>query len=70
MPNNVRELYLENRKRHFDEIRQACLVSEIDLAEFSTVEPLDRALHYFLQQRSHSLMTSSSATRRSGRTAR
>lgn len=70
VPDNVRDLYLENRKKHFDEIRDACLVSEIDLAEFSTIEPLDRALHYFLQQRAHSLLTSSSAGRRSGRTAR
>lgn len=67
VPDNVREVYLENRRVHFEEIRKACVSSEIELAEFTTAEPLDHALHRFLQRRSRSLLTSSSASRKSGR---
>ncbi len=59
VPANVREIYLENRWRHFSAIRGACLAAEIDMVEFFTNEPLDRALHFFLHQRRNSLMTSS-----------
>lgn len=59
LPENVREQYLENRQRHFDHIRKECLSAEVSIAEFSTNEPLDRALRFFLQHRSHALMSSS-----------
>ncbi|NUN15162.1 MAG: hypothetical protein HUU55_16155 [Myxococcales bacterium] len=65
VPDAVRAGYLENRKRHFDAIRQACLSSEIDTDEFVCSEPLDRALHQFLHRRNRALLTTS---RRFGRT--
>ncbi len=59
VPDAVREQYLENRRRHFDQLRQECLAEEIDIEEFSTDQPLDHALHYFLQRRTHFLHRSS-----------
>lgn len=58
-PDEVREEYLANRKAHFDAIRAACLASEIDIEEFTTDEPLDRALHHFIRRRHRRLFTSS-----------
>ncbi len=55
VPELVREQYLENREKHFDLIRKACLPALIDHAEYTTNEPLDRVLRYFLQQRSRIL---------------
>ncbi len=66
IPQLVREEYLENRRRHFDFIRRECLAAEIDLAEFTTTEPLDRALHYFIHRRSHALVRSSQRRGRPG----
>jgi uncharacterized protein (DUF58 family) len=57
VPEAVREKYLENRQNHFEQIRKECLASEIDIAEFTTTEPLDRALRFFLDNRTRSLMT-------------
>ncbi len=51
VPEQFRSEYLENRKRHFEKIRRECLSVEIDLEEFVTTEPLDRALYHFIQQR-------------------
>jgi uncharacterized protein (DUF58 family) len=51
VPDAVREQYLENRRNHFETIRRECLAAEIDIEEFSTDEPLDRALHFFLHNR-------------------
>lgn len=59
VPETVREQYLENRRQHFDRIRAECLAHEIDMAEFTTNEPLDRALHFFLHHRTHALVRSS-----------
>ena len=59
VPDSVRAEYLENRNRHFDEIRNECLAVEMDLEEFTTSEPLDRALHYFLMRRIRTCMASS-----------
>ncbi len=59
VPDLVREQYLENRSKHFDAIRRECLAGEIDLKEFSTDEPLDRALTFYFHHRSRALMTSS-----------
>jgi uncharacterized protein (DUF58 family) len=59
VPSAVREGYLANRKAHFDRIRHECLAFEIDIEEFSTGEPLDRALHYFLHRRNNALVRSS-----------
>lgn len=59
IPDDVRDEYLANRARHFDEIRRECLAGEIDVDEFSTAEPLDRALRFFLKRRGHALMRSS-----------
>jgi uncharacterized protein (DUF58 family) len=59
IPSVVREEYLENRRRHLASIRRECLGAEIDLVEFATNEPLDRALHHFIHRRSHALQTSS-----------
>lgn len=64
VPDAVREQYLENRQKHFDFIRKECLASEIEIAEFATTEPLDRALHFFLQRRTSALMTTSRKRRR------
>ncbi|MCH7959886.1 MAG: DUF58 domain-containing protein [Candidatus Hydrogenedentes bacterium] len=65
VPDAVREDYLKNRAAHFDRIRKDCLASEIDVAEFVTTEPLDRALRYFLHHRAHALMTSGRTRARS-----
>ena len=51
VPEEVREAYLDNRRRHFDAIREACLSAEIDIEEFACSEPLDMALHRFLHRR-------------------
>ncbi len=59
VPAQVRQEYLENRRAHFDRIRRECVSAEMDLEEFATSEPLDRALHFFLHRRNHSLLTSS-----------
>ena len=64
VPQDVRETYLENRSRHFEAIREGCLVSEIDVEEFVCSEPLNRALHHFMNRRNHGLLTNS---RRQGR---
>lgn len=68
VPDTVREQYLTNRARHFDQIRKECLANEIGITEFTTSEPLDRALHYFLNHRMRGLMTS--GLKRSGAGAR
>ncbi len=70
VPDTVREAYLANRREHFDALRRECLASEIDLAEFTTNEPLDRALHHFLHHRAHALMTASMKNARAGVGAR
>lgn len=57
VPEAVREGYLENRRRHFEGVRQACLNAEIDLAEFVCDQPLDYALRQFLRHRQTGLMT-------------
>ena len=51
VPDAVREQYLENRRAHFEAIRKECLEVEIDITEFTTSEPLDRALHFYLHRR-------------------
>lgn len=66
VPNAVREQYLANRQAHFDLIRKECLASEIDIAEFSTHEPLDRALYFYLQKRTNALLATSRQRRRAG----
>ncbi len=66
VPETIREEYLANRKKHFDTIRQECLASEIDLEEFTTSEPLDRALRYVLRRRNQALLTSSGSRRKAG----
>lgn len=63
VPDNVREKYLENRRWHFDLVRRECLASEIDIEEFTTDEPLDRALRLFLHKRLHALLTSAAPRR-------
>ncbi len=70
IPDQIRDEYLENRRRHFDLIRHECLAAEIDLEEFTTSEPLDHALHYFMKRRSHRLLRSSRRQRQAhgGRT--
>ena len=70
IPTDVREQYLANRQAHFDEIRRVCVSNEIELVEFSTDEPLDRALYFFLHKRIHARTTSSSSFRSRGRGAR
>ncbi|MCH8332626.1 DUF58 domain-containing protein [Candidatus Sumerlaeota bacterium] len=65
IPDAVRETYLENRRQHFAAVRRQCLSEEIDLEEFTTDEPLDRALHHFIHRRNRMLQTGS---RRRGRT--
>jgi len=69
VPSAVREGYLANRNKHFDQIRHECLAFEIDNEEFTTAEPLDRALHFFLHRRNHALMRNSrrSLSRAGGR---
>jgi len=66
VPEQARAEYLENRLRHFSAIRRECLSAEIDVQEFATSEPLDRALHFFLRRRNDSLLTSSLRRPRSG----
>jgi len=64
VPDAVRGQYLASRQEHFDFIRRECLANEIDIAEFTTTEPLDRALHFFLHHRNHALIRSSLKSRR------
>lgn len=59
IPDQAREEYLENRRRHFSTIRRECLSAEIDVQEFAVSEPLDGALHFFFHRRNDSLLTSS-----------
>jgi uncharacterized protein (DUF58 family) len=59
VPSAVRAAYLENRNRHFARLRTECLAFEIDIEEFTSTEPLDRALHFFLHRRNHALVRSS-----------
>lgn len=66
VPSTVRNEYLKNRAKHFDKIRAECLSSEIEIQEFSTSDPLDKALGYFLQRRTNALTTSSPRSRGSG----
>jgi len=66
VPDDVRETYLENRSRHFETIREACLASEIDVEEFVCSEPLDKALHHFMHRRNHGLLTNSRRQSRGG----
>lgn len=61
VPDLVREEYQRNRAAHFEAIRRECLSSEIEMREFYTNEPLDRALRDFMHHRRHALLTSSSA---------
>ena len=63
VPETIREQYLENRRNHFDAIRRECLASEIDIVEFTTTEPLEKALYYFLRQRDRTLYTASATGR-------
>lgn len=63
IPEAVRDQYLANRHGHFAHIRQECLAEEIDIEEFPTGRPLDHALHFFLQRRSHLLLRSSRVQR-------
>jgi uncharacterized protein (DUF58 family) len=51
VPDAVREQYLANRQEHFEKIRHECLQAEIEITEFTTSEPLDRALHFYLNHR-------------------
>ena len=64
VPESVREQYLENRSRHFKEIYDACHASEIDICEFSTVEPLDRALNIYLHHRRRASAQTNTSRRR------
>lgn len=66
VPSTVRQEYLRNRANHFDRIRSECLASEIEIQSFSTSDPLDKALRFFLQRRTHALTTSSPRSRVSG----
>ena len=63
VPEEVREAYLENRRRHFSAIREACLSAEIDIEEFACSEPLDMALHRFLHRRNDGLIAPSRRSR-------
>ncbi len=63
-PSAIRDEYLSNRTQHFTTIRKACHASEIAIAEFSTDEPLDRALQVFLNHRTRTTAQSSSMRRR------
>lgn len=64
VPGAVREEYLERRRVHFEGIRRECLANEIDVAEFTTTDPLDRALHFFLHHRNNALIRSSQRSSR------
>ena len=55
----LRQAYLANRARHFDQIGQVCRAAEIDLEEFTTDQPLDRALRRFLNRRNRARLNSS-----------
>lgn len=66
VPEAVRKGYLENRHRHFSAIRQSCLASEIDIAEFSCDQPLDFVLRHFLRHRQGGLKTKGFNSSRSG----
>lgn len=59
VPDSVRKEYLENRRNHFATIQRECRAAEIDVEEFVTTEPLDRALHHFMYKRNNALYTSS-----------
>lgn len=65
VPDAVREQYLENREKHFEAIRKACVSAEIELTEFTTDEPLDRALRTYLNHRNRSAVQAASTRRRS-----
>lgn len=58
VPDAVREAYLENRRNHFDAVRAACMAAEIDIAEFTTNQPLDHALRHTIMHRNRALRTS------------
>ncbi len=64
VPDEMRDQYLENRKRYFDAIRTACIGMQVEIDEFDTSEPLDRALYFVLKQRQQ-LTTGASAKRAS-----
>ncbi len=51
VPQAVRQGYLENRQRHFQQLRRVCLEAAIDLAEFTCSRPLDLALHHYIHRR-------------------
>ena len=51
VPGLVRQGYLDNRRRHFQQIRRLCLEAGIDWAEFSCAAPLDLALHHYIHRR-------------------
>jgi uncharacterized protein (DUF58 family) len=59
VPDAVREQYLANRRAHFDRIRGECLAAEIEIEEFATSQPLDLALHAFVNRRNRALVTAS-----------
>ena len=63
VPDAVREQYLENRRVHFEAIRKECLEVEIDITEFTTSEPLDRALHFFLHHRNRAVSQTTATNR-------
>jgi uncharacterized protein (DUF58 family) len=58
-PAAMRAQYQANREAHYSRIRSECLAAEISIDEFTTNEPLDRALHHFINRRNHALMTAS-----------
>ena len=64
VPGAVREQYLEQRANHFERIRRECLANEIDVAEFTTTDPIDQALHFFLHHRNNALIRSSQRSSR------
>lgn len=63
VPDAVRGQYLENRRVHFEAIRKECLEAEIEITEFTTNEPLDRALHLFLHHRNRKVGRTAANTR-------
>ena len=67
VPDAVRAQYLENRSRHFDRIRGECLAAEIDIEEFTTDQPLDFALHRFVNRRNNTLVTAAHRKSQSSR---
>lgn len=66
VPAAVREQYLENRRCHFDRLREECLSAEIDMEEYITTEPLHRALSCFLQRRNRNRRAGDSRRKRVG----